>query len=169
MWKKTLALLLVVAMLFGFSGNFAITVSAAEDETTPVSVVNAVYDADGTSDCRLTQQVGDVKFGAKWDRDNLYLTFNAETTATVTLNGKAFEVTGTTVKIALAAANVYMDSFGEEFSLAITAGEASWNGKVKFVAIAGTTTTEQFISTGSYGYYQGGSAATATGEGEPPW
>ena len=138
MWKKTLALLLVLAMLVSYMPQIAFTVSAADEETT-VSVVNAVYDADGTSDCLLTQQVGTNTFGAKWDRDNLYLTFSEAITGTVTLNEVAFPVTGAAeVQIPLANAGVYMSAYDQSYALTVTVGEASWTGNVHFDSYTGT-------------------------------
>jgi len=42
MWKKTLALLLVLAMLVGFSGNFAFTAHAEEATTPKVRIIATV-------------------------------------------------------------------------------------------------------------------------------
>ncbi len=161
--KKLCSLVLVLAMTLSMvpgtlaagSAAFSVASHAAGDK-----ILYAKYSGAAAEDGALTESVWQtnitlsegVKFGAIWDRENLYLGFAGTSApaapAVITLNGKsvtrAGKTMGTTREIAipLSEVGISISDYDQFTTLSVTAGGATWSGTLVFDSVEGTAVNQ---------------------------
>ncbi len=155
--KKLCSVVLVLAMALGMLPGIAIAAEAAGFSVGSLSagdkVLYAKYFDPVTEDGALTETAWQtnitlsdgVKFGAVWDRENLYLGFTGTAApSAITLNGVSVNRAGVTgaaareIRIPLSEVGITMSGYDQFTKLSVSLGGAKWEGTLVFDSIEGT-------------------------------
>ena len=161
--KKLCSVVLVLAMALGMIPGVAAAGTTTFDPASLSAgdkVMYAKYFAAVSEDGALTEDVWQtnaaladgVKFGAVWDKQNLYLGFTGTSApaapSAITLNGTTVTAAGKTgattreIQIPLSKAGISMSDYDQTARLSVTLGGATWEGVLVFDSVEGASVNQ---------------------------
>ena len=113
-------------------------------------------DGNANENCfRRSLSIGNVKFGAAWDDEYLYLYFEDTAVPSLVINGVTVTTTGTAgtsareYKIPLSELNI--QNFADSYPISIVIGEKTWSGKLVLDTVDYTNVPHGTLSYGAIG------------------
>ena len=162
--KKLCSAILVLTMVLGMLPGTAAANAPAASLTAGDKVLHAKYSAATSENGALKETAWqtnatlteDLKFGAVWDSENLYLGFTGSSApaapTSITLNGVSVTREGKAgatqreIRIPLSDAKLTVTDYDQSAKLSVSMGSATWDGFVIFDSVEGTS-VNQFPAT----------------------